>query len=328
MSSKQPKKRTKRSRTRKKRPRKDSPQKQLKRALLGISLLLFVVFLGAWLVGRFLAVEQKQTAPPSPVRRHVVQEDLKAPRFEIFPSDTNGARTEPPKALVPAKPPGLPQVAIIIDDVGYDLQIATQLIALSDRFTLSILPFSPFQDQIVAAAQVKGLETMLHLPMEPKEYPHVNPGPGALFSSMTPDELIDQLTLNIRSIPGIKGVNNHMGSRMTEVSTQVYQILSILKREGLYFVDSRTTAQTLCKPSARLLQVPFAERDVFLDHEPDSTFIEKQLDRLIMKAERQGWAVGIAHPHVTTYQVLKNRLPQLKEKVKLVPASQIVGKLG
>ena len=113
---------------------------------------------------------------------------------------------------------------------------------------------------------------MLHLPMEPSEYPMVNPGPGALLSSMSADELIAQLKKDLQSVSSIKGVNNHMGSKMTQHSAQMYQIFSILKKEGLYFIDSRTTSKTLCKPSARLLQVPFAERDVFLDHIPKSRF--------------------------------------------------------
>ena len=169
---------------------------------------------------------------------------------------------------------------------------------------------------------------MLHLPMEPLEYPKVNPGPGTLLTSMTPDELIQQLNKNLDALPDVKGVNNHMGSKMTGESSQMYQIFSILKKKNLYFVDSRTSPQTLCKPSARLFQIPFAQRDVFLDHQQEARFIREQIKELIRIARRNGYAVGIGHPHEITYNVLREMLPDLQKDVELVPASKIVHRLG
>jgi hypothetical protein len=119
-----------------------------------------------------------------------------------------------------------------------------------------------------------------------------------------------------------------MGSKMTAESSQMYQIFSILKKRGLYFVDSRTTAETLCKPSARLFQIPFAQRDVFLDHLVEVEFIRKQLKELVRIAQRNGYAVGIGHPHSLTYQVLREMLPDLQKKIRLVPASEIVHPVG
>jgi polysaccharide deacetylase 2 family uncharacterized protein YibQ len=129
-------------------------------------------------------------------------------------------------------------------------------------------------------------------------------------------------------VPFAKGVNNHMGSKMTAESSQMYQIFSVLKERNLYFIDSRTTARTLCKPSARLFQIPFAQRDVFLDHLQNAEFIRKQIKELISVARRNGYAVGIGHPHVITYNILREMLPELQKEVKLVPASEIVHLLG
>jgi hypothetical protein len=164
--------------------------------------------------------------------------------------------------------------------------------------------------------------------MEPEEYPRVDPGPGTLLTTMSPDQLISQLQKNLDTLPSIKGVNNHMGSRLTAESSQLYQIFSILKKRGLFFVDSRTTAKTLCKPSARMFKIPFAQRDVFIDHHPKPEFIRKQINMLIEIANRHGEALGIAHPHMTTYKVLKEILPDLRQKVQLVPASAIVHVIG
>jgi hypothetical protein len=145
---------------------------------------------------------------------------------------------------------------------------------------------------------------------------------------MSTDTLLGQLKKDLDSMSFIKGVNNHMGSKMTKVSSKMVQIFSVLKKRDLFFIDSRTTKESLCKSSARLLKVPFGERDVFLDHviEPDS--IRKQIKRLLRIAARQGEAVGIAHPHQKTYKVLKEELPKIKASVRLVSASSIVRIIG
>ena len=217
----------------------------------------------------------------------------------------------------------LPLVALIVDDLGYDKKIAKKFLALNVNLTFSILPHSPFQNEIARLASSKGIEIMLHLPMEPVEYPDVNPGPGTLLSSMSPDELIGQLEDDLNALPGITGVNNHMGSKLTAESTQMYQIFSILKQRGLFFIDSRTTSDSMGRPSARLFQIPFAERDVFIDHYLKPNFIRKQIKELIRIARSNGAAVGILHPHSTTYQILREELPELQNQVQLVSASKI-----
>jgi polysaccharide deacetylase 2 family uncharacterized protein YibQ len=238
------------------------------------------------------------------------------------------------RAALPPLPPELPpvkkqpRVAIIIDDMGYDRALAEKFIGLNAALTVAILPHSPHQQVIARIAHAHGAEVMLHLPMEPSEYPEINPGPGALLTSMNPDELLSVLDENLQAVPHVKGVNNHMGSKMTAHSEQIYQVFSVLKRRGLYFVDSRTTDASVCQPSARLLQLPFAQRDVFLDHVQDPAFIRKQVRELVRVARQKGEALGIGHPHATTYNTLKEVLPELRQQVELVPASQLVRVIG
>ena len=169
---------------------------------------------------------------------------------------------------------------------------------------------------------------MLHLPMEPEEYPRINPGPGALLIDMTPDQLIGQLRLDLDQIPGAVGVNNHMGSRLTQDADRMNQIFSVLKKRGLFFIDSRTTEKTISRQSARLLCVPFAQRDVFIDHVQEPASIQRQLEALVRRAEAQGQAVGIAHPHTVTLEVLRERLPSIRQRLDLVPASAVVRTLS
>jgi len=295
------------------------------KAFAGVATLVFLVALAGFLA-HYLITSDKPPRPKIAPRESVptAKEPIaKIPTFEIYP------KKEIPPDKKPIKPPPpdkkqLPQVAIIIDDLGYDRKLAEKLSDLNVVFTFSILPFSPFQDSIANLSQAKGFEIMLHLPMEPIEYPAVNPGPGTLLTSMTPDQLIRQLKENLNAVPHIKGVNNHMGSKMTAESSQMYQIFSVLRERNLYFIDSRTTAQTLCKPSARLFQIPFAQRDVFLDHLQDAEFIRKQIKELVRIARRNGHAVGIGHPHLITYTILREMLPELQKEVELVPASEIV----
>jgi hypothetical protein len=280
------------------------------------------------------------SAPETAARRAEIETpEALRPRIEEPPkkppaSEPNAADSDSLRAALPPLPPELPplkkppRVAIIIDDVGYDRQLAEKFIDLDAAFTISILPHSPHQDAIARIARARGLEIMLHLPMEPVEYPEINPGPGTLLTSMSPDELLQALEENLQAVPHVKGVNNHMGSKLTTRSEQVYQVFSVLKRRGLFFVDSRTTEASVCQPSARLLQIPFAQRDVFLDHVQESSFIRKQLRELVRIARSKGEALGIAHPHPSTYRILKEELPALRQQVEIVPASRLVRVIG
>jgi polysaccharide deacetylase 2 family uncharacterized protein YibQ len=319
----------KRKATRKKKIRRKSRKNRLfhstpVRILTGLVILVLLVA-SAGLITHFLLTPKKPAAPAKSVPA-AKQPIAKIPTFEIYPAKRIPPVKKPAKSPTPGKQ--LPLVAIIIDDLGYDKKIAKKLSNLNAMLTFSILPHSPFQESIARLSRDKGLDIMLHLPMEPIEYPDVNPGPGTLLTSMTPDQLTRQLEKNLDTVPFIKGVNNHMGSRMTAESSQMYQIFSILKKRGLYFVDSRTTTETLCKPSARLFQIPFAQRDVFLDHLVEVEYIRKQLKELVRIAQHNGYAVGIGHPHSLTYQVLHEMLPELQKKIRLVPASKIVHPVG
>lgn len=301
------------------------PKRQLMKMAVGVILLACLVVTAGLLANRFLM-------RPDPQETSTVKNgsaDLpqtgpvphSIPDYEAF----NREAVPPPPPITRVKPitNGIP-VAIIIDDIGYDQKMAERFLALDVPITFSVLPQGTFNHGIIAQALKKDVEIMLHLPMEPGNYPSVNPGPGALLSTMGPDELIAQLNANLEMVSAAKGVNNHMGSKLTASSEQMRQIFTILKKRKLFFIDSRTSADTLCRPSAELLHLPFAERDVFIDHEPTPAFVKKQLKLLISRARRQGYAIGIAHPHPVTLEVLKAMLPELKNAVFLTHASRVV----
>lgn len=233
----------------------------------------------------------------------------------------------PPKAPEPEPEPApAPRVAIVIDDLGGNPRAARELIALPQPLTFAVLPKLAYSREIADAAARAGKEVLLHLPMEPVGYPEKNPGPGALLSSMPPDTMMAVLEEDLRDVPHSIGVNNHMGSLLTEDEAVMRLILSYVKERKLFFLDSYTTPRSVVEAVARDLDLPTASRQVFLDHVPnDSAYVEGQLEKLVATAKRHGAAIGIGHPRRATISALRKRLPKLAEEgVTVVRLSSIV----
>jgi len=248
---------------------------------------------------------------------HIRLKNVDTHRITVFP-DVTQARVLREREDRKAK------VAIIIDDMGYDSRVAKKFLALQGNLSFSILPHSPNQRQIAAAVHQQGRDVLLHLPMEPIEYPGVDPGKGALLESMQPDELIQQLKRNLDAVPFVVGVNNHMGSKLTQSSAKMRQIFTVLKRRDLFFVDSLTSSRSRCMETANLLQLKFARRQVFLDHVQENMAIRLQIKRLISIAKNHGQAIGIAHPYPATLDVLQEELDNIENEVDLVSVSTLV----
>ena len=243
--------------------------------------------------------------------------------FEIF-DDTIISEIRERKIILPRSKDTLPLVAIIIDDIGFDKEITEKFNKIDKNITFSILPNSPFGKKIAESLYKKKVDIMLHLPMEPIQYPDINPGVGAIFVHMSKQELITQVRKNLNAIPHIKGVNNHMGSRLTSMPVPMNEIFTVLKEKDIFFIDSMTSRRSICKSLAQRLQISFARRDIFLDNIQSPDHIKKQMKTLIAIALTHGTAIGIGHPYEVTYITLKNFFPDFKSKVKFVSASAIV----
>jgi polysaccharide deacetylase 2 family uncharacterized protein YibQ len=101
-------------------------------------------------------------------------------------------------------------------------------------------------------------------------------------------------------------------------------LMPMLREQGLFFVDSRTTAQTVAYDTAERMGVRAAYRNVFLDDTPTQEAVLKQLTLAGRKAEREGWAIAIGHPHPATLAALEEKVPQLeKDGIRLVFASDL-----
>jgi polysaccharide deacetylase 2 family uncharacterized protein YibQ len=220
-------------------------------------------------------------------------------------------------------PEGLPRIAIVIDDIGYDRDLAIAFMDLDLPLSLSILPSAPHTVDIVNEANKRGTELVLHLPMEPKDYPNLDPGLGALLTNMDEKMIKKILYEDIEQVPGLRGVNHHMGSYFTERYDKMKIVLRELKRHNLFYLDSRTTNLTVAFDLAKDMGVPAAKKDLFLDNDLSSKAIKLQVERLFGIARYSGTAVGIGHPHKETLQVLREYLYQLKTDFKVVPVSEL-----
>jgi polysaccharide deacetylase 2 family uncharacterized protein YibQ len=236
-----------------------------------------------------------------------------------------------PKTGFPPSEPGLPKttlpprIAIVIDDLGGENQISQELLQWSLPITFSILPFTAHAKSLALEAHQKGKEIILHLPMEPYGYPQTKPGKGVLLHDMNREKLRRQLLEDIEAVPYVQGVSNHMGSRLMEDPGKLKVILTELKKRDLFFLDSRTTAQTIGLQTARSLGVKSAERSVFLDHSQGEEAVKKSLERLAQVALSNGKAIGIGHPHASTIKSIKEMIPKIQEKgIEIVPLSDLL----
>ena len=134
-----------------------------------------------------------------------------------------------------------------------------------------------------------------------------------------------ELDAAIRSIPYVAGLNNHMGSLLTsDPGAMSWLMEGLVARGELYFVDSRTTKETVAERVAEETGVPSIRRDVFLDNELEPEAIRRQVRRLVALAIERGSAVGIGHPYPETIEVLAEELQRIDDQgIRLVPLSQL-----
>jgi uncharacterized protein len=218
-----------------------------------------------------------------------------------------------------------PRVAIVIDDLGDSLETAKRVLALEPAVTIAVIPFRAASSAVAAAAVAGGREVILHLPLEPEERAAMNGGRGFLRTSMPAEALEQQLDRDLRAVPYIVGVNGHMGSRFTSDPRAMRTLLGALRARGLFFLDSKTSAESVAAELASRLQVPFAERSVFLDHDPEPAAIARALATAARVARQAGQAIAIGHPHPSTITALASWLPEMaRAGIEVVPVSELV----
>jgi polysaccharide deacetylase 2 family uncharacterized protein YibQ len=195
--------------------------------------------------------------------------------------------------------------------------------ALPSNVTFAILPNKPLSKPFSKRAAAQQREVMLHMPME--SLAGNNQEKGVLLSSMPPQQIIQTLKTALSTVPGAVGLNNHMGSRLTQLTLPMSVTMEFLSEQGLFFVDSRTTKYSKAEVIAKKNGVLSAKRNVFLDHTPSAEQIDKQFNRLLRLSKKYGYAVGIAHPYPQTLEYLKVHLDSLQERgIELVKLSEVL----
>ncbi len=216
------------------------------------------------------------------------------------------------------------QVAIVIDDIGYDPRIAAKFFALPVKLNVAILPHTPYGPSLAEEAERKGKEVLIHLPMEALSSAE-NTGEWFLLRVGMPKEEVARVFREaFARIPQAKGLNNHKGSRATQDRYLMELCALELRKRGMYFLDSLTTSRSLAFQVMEEMGVPALRRDVFLDGATDVAYVLSKLRETLAVARKQGFAIAIGHPKEVTYEALRRFLAEPHPEYEFVFLSEIL----
>ena len=205
-------------------------------------------------------------------------------------------------------------IGIVIDDFGYrNDEISDGFLELDARLTYAIIPGHRYSTSFGEKAVESGYEVIVHMPMENtgKTYGEEE---FVLMTAMDNETIQRRLNNAIEEIPTAIGMNNHQGSKASADQNIMSNVAKVMKERGLFFLDSRTTIETIGETTMEVFGVPTARRNIFLDNEDDEEKIEKQLMKLVKRSEEVGSAIGIGHVKPKTLNVLSDQIPKLKKK--------------
>ncbi|MEH6632102.1 MAG: divergent polysaccharide deacetylase family protein [Halopseudomonas aestusnigri] len=222
------------------------------------------------------------------------------------------------------KRPERPMIAIVLDDVGVNRKGAELAIELPGVITLSFMTYAPDVQVMTQAAREKGHELMLHVPMEPLG--RADPGPKALLTGLSDQEILSRFEWGMAQFDGYIGINNHMGSKFTGWDRGMKVVMQRIEETDYFFMDSRTSPNSVAAATAASLGVPVLRRDTFLDNDyQDPDKIEAQLKVTEKIALKNGHAIAIGHPHKTTVRVLHQWIKAAENRgFDIVPISEIL----
>ena len=233
-------------------------------------------------------------------------------------------------AVNPGSTPVKARIAIVIDDWGYHKSVLPLLYKIKSPVTIAVIPHLRFSKSIAREAGQRGYQVILHLPLESEG--HLAVEKDTLNCSMSEHEIRQRLDGLLKSVPEIVGVNNHQGSKATKDTRIMGIIFSELHKNGLFFLDSRTTRRSVCPQTARDTGIKFAQSDGFIDLPPSrldeneyQEYVRKNLERISAAAEKRGYAIMIGHDLEPTLDLLSREIPKMEQKgFKFVFLSELV----
>ncbi|MRR06776.1 MAG: divergent polysaccharide deacetylase family protein [Deltaproteobacteria bacterium] len=270
-------------------------------------------------------------AVPLPEKPQLLPEKEKSASKELPVARKPEHKQETSPAIIPPavqlpKITGTGVVAIIIDDMGSSVSEVRELMNIGVPLTFSIIPGLQQAREVANVAHGNGYEVMLHIPMEPQDYPQRRLERNGLLLSYGDKEIESRIRGFMNVIPHAVGANNHMGSRFTEDRGKMSIVLGVLKENGMFFIDSVTTPKSVGLGLSREMGVRASSRTApFLDNSEDVSAIKGQLASLTKLAMKKGSAVGICHPHRGTIRALTEELPLMqKNGIRFVYASKLL----
>ena len=218
-----------------------------------------------------------------------------------------------------------PVLALVIDDLGYSFEPGKTAIELPGDHTYAILPGAAYSKRLAQHAHRLDKEVILHLPMQSISSTATHE-PGALNEAMDEDQLTSNVHSLLAQIPFIRGVNNHMGSHLTEFDFFMRPVMDSIRsyNPSFYFLDSRTSPRSVAFTQAREAGLSSISRDVFLDNDDSLPAIRLQYHIWLERAREQGSAIAIGHPHANTLEVLQQNLGEAAVEFHFMPVSALI----
>jgi uncharacterized protein len=282
---------------------------------------LAVIILAALIAAVVLFLERATQRPESSATREGPGKETPE---KAITGKTQGPDLEPTpgESAYPSR-----SIAMIIDDIGFDMRIVEELAGIPAPIAFAVLPHAPHAVEAARLLHAAGKVILLHLPMEPRAYPEESPGAGALMTDMDEEAIRKKVRADLAAVPFISGVNNHMGSRFMADEARLAIVMEELRVKGLFFVDSLTMADSQGRKSAERAGVRFAARDIFIDHVPGYATALENLTGVFRQGRRNDSPVlMIGHPHMETVRAIRDALPVWKtEGVKMIPVSACLG---
>jgi uncharacterized protein len=228
---------------------------------------------------------------------------------------------------VHAEPQSIKELAIVIDDFGNGMKGTEEMLNLPVPLTVAVMPFLPTTASDANRAHEKGHEVIVHLPMEPKKGKKSWLGPGAITTDLSDQEIRKKVEQAIAEVPHAVGMNHHMGSKVTEDERIMRIILEVCREKGFFYLDSKTTGNSVIPKLAKEMGVPYLENNLFFDHVYTASHIQRQASLLAKQLEDQEQLIAIGHVGVTGDKVvdaLKTYIPEYKKQADLVPVSALI----
>lgn len=217
------------------------------------------------------------------------------------------------------------RVALVIGGLAVS-QTGTQaaIAKLPAEVTLAFAPQGNSIGRWMQVARQGGHEVIMQVPLEPFDYPNVNPGRNTLTVAATPDENLKNLRWALSRTTNYTGVMNYMGARFSADATAMGPLMAELGKRGLAYVDDGSSARSLAPELALKDGVPFVGGDTAIDAVQDRGAILKKLDGLEATARAKGFAVGVGSAFDLTVDTVSSWVTEAKKRgIEIVPISAV-----